>query len=509
MMASPRPPDAVLPNWLVVGFSGHRHLDNAGVVDAAIRRVLDDLARRNPRLVGVSSAALGADTLFAEEMLRRHCPLRIVLPFPVARFERDFTGDPDAWARSLAVVRAAIDVDLVQQATRDDEGAGTPRADAAEDGTSLDGTPQAAYMEAGLRTVDRSDVLIAVWDGKPVKGLGGTGDVVEYARAIGRPVVLVDPATGVIAEDGVDRLPRRTGEVTPEDVARPRALVERYYDAVNRQAEHDAPVARGLMRTCVWLHLAASSLAGGALVFGARGSVALAVGGVDAVLLGLAFGMLWVRGRRHRTWRRLRAEAEVCRSALATWEIRRHERPGHAPRVPLPGLAALSGTLELLRELDRSPYASIDDARSAYAKGRIQDQIDYFARKGGLAHRQVRRRKILMTVFTTIGIGSAVGSAAAILLGSAGPIFAEWLDFLGVVAPLAASALGVLLITDESARRNDRYAQMVAVLQTALPRLQAARTWASLNRVATVVEEELLQELLEWRAFVRHTEHVQ
>ena len=31
-----------------------------------------------------------------------------------------------------------------------------------------------AYMDGGLRVLDESDVLVAVWDGQPARGLGGT-----------------------------------------------------------------------------------------------------------------------------------------------------------------------------------------------------------------------------------------------------------------------------------------------------------------------------------------------
>ncbi len=47
-------------------------------------------------------------------------------------------------------------------------------------------------MAAGVWMVDRSDRLVAIWDGKPAAGLGGTGDVVAYALERGIPVVRVD-----------------------------------------------------------------------------------------------------------------------------------------------------------------------------------------------------------------------------------------------------------------------------------------------------------------------------
>jgi hypothetical protein len=40
-----------------------------------------------------------------------------------------------------------------------------------------------------------SDLLVAVWDGLPARGLGGTADVVQVALAEQRRVVHVNPRT--------------------------------------------------------------------------------------------------------------------------------------------------------------------------------------------------------------------------------------------------------------------------------------------------------------------------
>ena len=50
-----------------------------------------------------------------------------------------------------------------------------------------------AHMDAGKVVVDRSSVLLAVWDGQPSRGLGGTADVVAYARQRGVPVTVIWP----------------------------------------------------------------------------------------------------------------------------------------------------------------------------------------------------------------------------------------------------------------------------------------------------------------------------
>ena len=55
------------------------------------------------------------------------------------------------------------------------------------------GRPNEAFLAAGRYIVDHCDVLFAVWDGLPAGAMGGTGDVVEYARRSERRVVHLNP----------------------------------------------------------------------------------------------------------------------------------------------------------------------------------------------------------------------------------------------------------------------------------------------------------------------------
>jgi hypothetical protein len=48
-----------------------------------------------------------------------------------------------------------------------------------------------AFLAAGQALVDRCDHLFAVWDGHPARGLGGTADVVAYAKECGRPITVL------------------------------------------------------------------------------------------------------------------------------------------------------------------------------------------------------------------------------------------------------------------------------------------------------------------------------
>ncbi len=69
----------------------------------------------------------------------------------------------------------------------------------------------AAYRAAGVATLDRSDLLIAIWDGGPSRGTGGTVDVIGTARARGMPVLRVSALpphdVRVLRTDPTNRVP--------------------------------------------------------------------------------------------------------------------------------------------------------------------------------------------------------------------------------------------------------------------------------------------------------------
>ena len=150
-----------------VGVTGHIDLkDKAGLVDdmgAAVERLLLALKRgRYPQtlihLSVVSALAEGADRVVAQELLRRGAELEVVLPLPADDYELDFESTKG---------RAEFTT-LRREARRETV---MPPAESRD----------SAYLLCGYEIVERSDVLLAVWDGKHAHGKGGTGDVVAYA----------------------------------------------------------------------------------------------------------------------------------------------------------------------------------------------------------------------------------------------------------------------------------------------------------------------------------------
>jgi len=163
-----------------VGVSGHR-LERLGearlagvsaAIDAALTAIEQAVvAGAEVRLI--TSLADGVDTLATDVALTRGWPVDTILPFPRAEYARDF-GEAEGLSdhqRLLSASRAVFE--LPGERMADGDGA--------------------AYERAGRVTLAQCDILLAVWDGKPPRGRGGTGQIVGEAVLLGLPVILLDP----------------------------------------------------------------------------------------------------------------------------------------------------------------------------------------------------------------------------------------------------------------------------------------------------------------------------
>lgn len=122
----------------------------------------------------VSALAEGADQLAADAALAASWALDVALPFPREVYEADFP-DPSARRRHLEQLSAARCVfELSGERLHE----------------------QTAYEAVGRLVLEQSDILLAIWDGDPARGRGGTAQIVDEAVARGLPVVHIDNRTG-------------------------------------------------------------------------------------------------------------------------------------------------------------------------------------------------------------------------------------------------------------------------------------------------------------------------
>jgi hypothetical protein len=166
---------------LRIGITGHIGLDPAKMaqLDRGIEKAIEHIEQTFPHryLTVFSPLAVGADRVVARKLLERKGS-RLIAVLPVA--EEDYLDDfgpTDLHSKDYEAAEArqefrywlshrAIETIVVPaSATRNE-----------------------AYEKVGFYIAEYSDVIIAVWDGLPSQGRGGTADIVAKAKELGKPI---------------------------------------------------------------------------------------------------------------------------------------------------------------------------------------------------------------------------------------------------------------------------------------------------------------------------------
>ena len=150
-----------------VGVTGHQQLGGEETV-VWLSHTLETCIEQYRIEQGITSLAIGADQLYAEVLKRKNIPYLAVIPS--ADYVTTFTNDHDL-ARYQEFLQEAFEIIHLPF----------------EQGS------ETAYYEAGKRVVDLSDLLLAIWNGLPARGLGGTADIVQYALSRKKQVIHINP----------------------------------------------------------------------------------------------------------------------------------------------------------------------------------------------------------------------------------------------------------------------------------------------------------------------------
>ena len=187
-----------------IGITGHRSNrlgpEDRATIEKALStlfRMIDDsiakIARETQNrvyapvapLIGIVSALADGADRYAVAAVPTDWRLEAILPMPRAEYAHDFqdtaSGESHGeFDRLLTRADSVTELPLL------------PTVDIREDaGRALHYEALEAFL------VSQIDLLVAVWDGGPAKGPGGTAAVVTRALGAGRPVLWVDPANAM------------------------------------------------------------------------------------------------------------------------------------------------------------------------------------------------------------------------------------------------------------------------------------------------------------------------
>jgi hypothetical protein len=228
-----------IPYRIRIGVTGHRKLDDSIAMQAMVKKAIDtevdklfpEDSRRNIERVRragttaisfrvLSPLAEGADRVVARAVLADpDARLDAVLPLALEDYLQDFATEESRKEFEELLGRCRKPVLLRTRRIQDDRRDPGDQAELRRD----------AYSQVGQYLVDHCDVLIAVWDGQPSRGRGGTAEIVEYAREQNRPIIRVwgdsfevlnrDNNNGLDASalDAIDQFNRQA--ITPEQRA--------------------------------------------------------------------------------------------------------------------------------------------------------------------------------------------------------------------------------------------------------------------------------------------------
>ena len=159
---------------LRIGVTGHSKLTEEHAVAEAVNRLLtypENLMNNQDNVpiewTVISPLAKGADRIVAKSILKKESArLEVLTPFSLGEYRKNFTDPKDLQEFNQLLESASLHVEMPPSS----EG----------------------YLPVGKKVVDACEILIAIWDGNPSQGKGGTAEIVSYALERGRIVLRID-----------------------------------------------------------------------------------------------------------------------------------------------------------------------------------------------------------------------------------------------------------------------------------------------------------------------------
>lgn len=503
---------------LSVGFVGHRVLRNPGIIRAAITGQLKKLSANaeGRSLVAISSIAIGADTLFAQAALEAKIPWQLYLPFPEAEFSKDFSEHD--WLLTAKIIQQAVSIDRDPMPDNRELPAGDSR--------------NIAYAECGCKIVDESDILLAVWDGKPARGHGGAQESIDYAQALGKRIIIISATDGAVREipaqetmpldkpslwtppwrrahkqasDHATRVGVAEEETECDSALRKFKLSLEENDAL---AKKYAPKARNLATLAILLHLGATVLAVSGMVFYPPCAILATLVLIKvAILFTAQRSLAHSRTDAQSRWHKARIRAELCRSAIATWRLPYSESI-HRDKI-FAGDRDWMHSLWLRRRQAVVLETPLLKLRETYLKERVDDQLNYFQKRYNEAAWWQKLLSLCATLSTWVAIFLGLLFFGVLIASHCyygedpHSLGSKLIKLFSVILPLLSAALLHLTVGREYGRREARNREMLIELKRMRTRIERAETPRHFAELVAETETLLLVELFEWQTYVR------
>lgn len=514
----------VIPARIVIGVTGHRTLPDAAAVTTQVRRTLDDIGQQLSTLQHtavvidvLSPLAEGADRLVAHEVLATaDGHLDVVLPLEKNDYLEDFESSASKQEFEALLARARQVKTLPAQPSRTE-----------------------AYAQVGRYVVDHCDLLIAVWDGKPASGQGGTAEIVEYARQKRCPYVSINPddparvarePEGGIALEALRGLERYNAESLAEEQLRAGVAEEssRLAAAANN-AQFPLADARAIWDYLLPYYVRADRLAlrhqrryfrAGSWVYALAATAVAVVASavlflpsvpgilwVEVALMAAVLAILWLASRRrwHIKWIDYRFLAERLRAALflavanvepAPLPPPRHLSRSDSSRDWLAG--AFNAVWAAGPHVSPIGLSHFEALRAFLIEAWIEDQRTYHDSK---SRRHLRRHhRLARTGEVLFGLTFI---AAVVHVLQVGPeLFHHGLAFVALVFPAIGGALGAIRTHREYLRNSLRFSEMVRHLEELKGEMKAVSSPERLAAMVREAEQTMLHETEDWRVVV-------
>jgi len=538
-----------IPFRVRFGITGHRALADLERIGASVREILKNriwelfdrplsTKHRDTDLAYtvLTPLAEGADRLVAREVLRfPRAEIEVVLPLAREDYLRDFAG-AESKAEFEELCGKARHVHSLRALPLESDGSAA----------ALEEDRKRAYEEVGLYTVDHCDVLIAVWDGKPARGRGGTADIVAYARKSKRPLIIVsaDNPEQTILEKGAglslrayDRIEMFNRFSVSEQEQRDYAdkMHADLFATPEGQKLSDRVkdnIREGLLPWYVRASLIAKRsqkryFRTGLIVYALTplAVAAVAVGILEPdwalpaflaefLFLLIIYGVIRVADRRkvHKKWVETRFLAERIRSAIFLLSC--GVKPAAVSLSPFmkPALRADDWIVRTFDEImarvgDAAPEDQ-DACRDgvAFIRARwIGDQIGFHAAKAEKSGRLSRMLEKAGRAAFLAAIGASAWHLISLLTGYGGflPALEKPAIFLAIVLPALGAAIGGVRTHREYSRLEKRSQSMEAALRELDQKFAAVAGFEELQALLREADQMMLQETQDWMMLMR------